>query len=185
MTYEKNARTSLDSPQRFNKTGKVPVRIGELRRIAVTSASAITSDYPRPPGGVNVQLENRTDVFVLQKQEYGQTVGITSNTASNLDDFAIFSRMTGALSDRLTGSDTSWFLTNEFGTPFLPLSSGSGEEPSFDVDIDVSKNLQVLADVISPTPTVSRALTLRAVLANKGLTSRTRDIFAAATTASL
>lgn len=70
-----------------------------------------------------------TEVDTVQRVQYGRSVGITDNTAST--DFAVFSRITGSLFEKVSGSASTLqaYLSNEFGTPYIPLSSGSfGDE---------------------------------------------------------
>lgn len=65
-------------------------------------------------------------VYSYQHPEYGRTVGITTNEA---DDYAVFTRLTGALATALTGTP-DWFLNPPAGEgmpglPYIPLSSAS------------------------------------------------------------
>jgi len=116
--------------------------------------------------------------------DYGLTIGITDNTGSS-QDYAVFSRITGSLATKLSGSKKEWFLDNEFGTPYIPISSGSGEDPSFNVFTDVASNNQKIADTLNPKTLISTAQTLRAALSTFDTTKETRDILAEKTSGSL
>lgn len=81
-----------------------------------------------------------------QAGEYGRTVGITDNTSSVPDSFAVLTFITGALYAQLSGNDIfnpSWFLEgNGFGTPFIPDSSMSlGTGSAEQVDTSASAEL--------------------------------------------
>src|SRR5205085_1403595 len=95
------------------------------------------------------------NVLVAVPEEYGRTVGITDNTGS-FTDFAVFSRITGTLQAFLTSSGHESmrraYLRNEFGTPFIPLSSGSGESPAFQFfdEVDIGAR-EFAAGVLRPT----------------------------------
>lgn len=107
------------------------------------------------------------------------TESITSNTGS-APDFAVLTFITGSLAEKYNGANAGgWrheFLNNEFGTPYIPLSSGSSEDPTFEVTNDLADNYKLINDTLSPKPLVGKATTLRSVLANKGVTTTTRDL---------
>jgi hypothetical protein len=152
--------------QRFLKSSYVPRRPGK-RRIQIISGSS-SWDI-----GVNyVQTE--------VKQEYGRTAGITDLTGSSLDSFAVFSRLTGTLSDVLTGSQFAHtryvYLNNEFGTPFIPISSGSGFAPSFDtftVEEAVAAR-EIINEVLVPKPIIKQANTTKAHVARAKVVKSTK-----------
>ena len=88
------------------------------------------------PGNVNRQAPvsiqsgsfGKELVIVPSGETYGRSIGIIESTGS-VEDFAVFTRLTGALANYLTGSQHAdarfKFLHNEFGTPQIPLFSGS------------------------------------------------------------
>jgi hypothetical protein len=101
-------------------------------------------------------------IFCIQSSDYGRSVGITDLTASS-NDFAVFSRMTGALADRLTGSNVTYaYLHNEFGTPYIPISSGSGLPLSFNffTKEDAGKFKNTINGILNPKPKISQSNTM-------------------------
>lgn len=124
---------------------------------------------------VITDYERFSTVYIVDRQgDYGQTVGITKDTGS-FGDFAVFSRLTGTLADRLAGSYTGWYLNNDFGTPFIPLSSGSGADPTFDLEIDVAEIKKAMAEVLEPKKDITPTNTLRHALTRFPVTRTTRD----------
>lgn len=106
---------------------------------------------------------------VPRSNDYGRTSGITDNTGSNLTDFAVFTRLTGALADRLTGSGQAAlysYLHNEFGTPYIPVSSGSNNAPSFFVFDAGESGLsrRFISDLLEQKTLLKRSNTLQSVL---------------------
>lgn len=109
-------------------------------------------------------------VYTLPRDnDYGRTVGITDNTGSNLNDFAVFTRLSGTLADRLTGSGQGAlysYLHNEFGTPYIPISSGSGLSPSlfvFDAG-ESGLSRQFISDLLEQKTILKRSNNLQSVL---------------------
>ena len=139
---------------RFKKSGTVSQRPG-LKRLALISGS---SNFDT---GVNY-------VFSRVDEDHGRSIGITGDAGSSIDSFAVFSQITGSLADRLSGSN-DFFLGNEFGTPFIPISSGSGVEPSFSpfTDEEVRRSRIFLDSVMRRSTGVSPAQDLRSTL-NRG-----------------
>lgn len=117
--------------------------------------------------------------YVVDQPEYGRSVGITSDTGS-INDFAVFTRMTGSLSDRFSGSAGffSSFLTNEFGTPYVPVSSGSGEPTSNEILDDkktAKEESKAVHEAINPRTLVPRASTMKSTLARTEYSKSTAD----------
>ncbi len=119
-------------------------------------------------------------VLFLKNEEYGRSLGITSSTGS--DGFAVFTRLTGTFADNLNRSGTyaevmRSFLDNEFGTPYIPISSGSSEIPSFDVfDVEESRrSRRIFDEIINPKTLVPKDNTLKASLSRADVTISTRD----------
>ena len=113
--------------------------------------------------------------------EYGRSVGITDEPEAGLDTFAVFSRITGTLADRLSESDPGVFntyLKNEFGTPYIPVSSGSGENPSFDPYTPAERSLSklVLQDVLGQKSKLKSANTLKSVINRSNYVKSIRDV---------
>lgn len=143
------------SRRRYRKPNTVSGPAGK-RLIQIMSGS---SEWDR---GVNY-------VYAYQPDEYGRTIGITDKTGSNLNDFAVFTRLTGALADRLTGSGQAAlnaYLNNEFGTPYIPISSGSGVDSSFFVfeSIDQSRAQLLIKETLGQKPYLKQSHTLQSVL---------------------
>jgi hypothetical protein len=119
-------------------------------------------------------------VYVEQKDDYGRSIGITDSTSSFYDSFAVFSRITGSLYERLQTSGRDVFTTyidNEFGTPYIPISSGSGISPSFDVfdSARAKAAREVIDSVMRPKPKISQQNTLKTHLSRTGYVKSTRD----------
>lgn len=119
-------------------------------------------------------------VIARQKEEYGRSLGITSSTGS--DGFAVFSRLTGTFPQNLIKAGTyeqvmGTFLNNEFGTPYVPVSYGSAEDPSFDVydPEEAKKSRKVFDDVLNPKTLVPKDNTLKASLSRADVTISTRE----------
>lgn len=150
--------------RKFSKPSHVPAANGK-RLIAVMSGSSIWDI------GTNI-------VYTEVPQDYGRTVGITDSTGSSLDGFAVFSRVTGTLYDRLDSGAKSAYLSNEFGTPYIPLSSGSGEDPSFDPFTKEDKALsrQVLNDIIGAKANFMSSNTLKSFASRSKYSRKVRDI---------
>lgn len=151
---------------KYKKPGYVTGRAG--RRLFHTVSGSAAWDI-----GVN-------NIFTIQRDEYGRSVGITNVTGST--QFAVFSQLTGALPTILSASGLydqvqSTYLSNEFGTPYVPITSGSAEIPSFDVfDIDEAKKSRLVFDqVLNPKTLIPKDNTLRASLARADIVKSTRD----------
>jgi hypothetical protein len=151
----------------YEKTGYVTDRPGK-RLIEIVSGS---SEWDT---GINY-------VYVEQKDDYGRSIGITDSTSSFYDSFAVFSRITGSLYDRLSVSKRDVFTTyldNEFGTPYIPISSGSGISPSFDVfDPERAKAARRIVDeIMKPKPLINQQNTLKTHTSRANYAKLTRDI---------
>lgn len=160
---------------RFKKSGS-PRREGR-QRIAVMSGSAAWDV------GVNY-------IFSSTPPDHGRSFGITDVTGST--SFAVFAQLTGTFVDILSGSGKldavkSTFLSNEFGTPYIPLSSGSAEIPSFDTfDIsEAQESRRIFQESLNPKTLIPQDNTLRATLARSGVIKSTRDHILSLTTLAL
>ncbi len=135
---EKNNDLDL-TPQtlkRYSKTSTVPKNKNK-RLLEIMSGSAAANITP----GVTGNFVNISDTWdmgtnslyaVDLKEEYGRSIGITDNTGSNVYDYAIITTITGSLYNSLTGTlAIDEYLNNEFGTPFIPISSGSAQGSTF------------------------------------------------------
>ena len=129
-------------------------------------------------------------VYVEQQQTYGRSVGITSDKADST--YAVYSKITGSFAAILSGSGKlssveSSYLSNEFGTPYIPLSSGSGEPPSSDTyDQDEFKNTKRVFDAVFGRNTlISSDNTLRAHITRDDVFKSSRDLAADAVNASM
>jgi hypothetical protein len=141
------------------------VSVSDRRRVDVISGSAYWDT------GISY-------VYSAVTQEYGRSVGITQMTGTSLDGFAVFTRLTGALAEILSSSygnsTPSWYLGNEFGTPYIPISSGTNSD-SFDTSaLSVSASQFYLSKVTDQQPTVPYDNTLQAYL-NRIKAIRTTD----------
>jgi hypothetical protein len=120
-------------------------------------------------------------VFTNASDDYGATVGISDDAGS--DRFAVFSRLTGSIVDILSGSGRlesvqGTFLHNEFGTPFIPISSGSSTVPSIDpfTQDEIALSKQALNDTLNQTTLIAKDNTLSAHLTRAKAFRTTRDI---------
>jgi hypothetical protein len=141
--------------RRFTKQNQVP--FNNLRRRTEIISGSAEWDI-----GINY-------VIVQQPEEYGRTIGITDQTGSSVDNFAVFTRITGTFADSLTGSQMGvfdTFLNNPFRTPYIPLSSGSGIAPSFDpfTADDIATNRFIAQTSIFPKNIVGSSNVLRSTL---------------------
>lgn len=157
---------------RFKRPSYVPTRDGK-RRVQIMSGAA-SWDL-----GIDYVL-TRTD------PAYGRFIGIMDATGSSAD-FAIFTRLTGVLADQLAVSSSLpspsgtahtlySYLHNEFGTPYIPISSGSGIAPAFQFfeRLDPLKGKTLISEVIQPKPIIPAANTARAAISRLG-TLQTRQ----------
>ena len=119
-------------------------------------------------------------VYTVQPEEYGRSYGISSNEEDA--DFSVKCSITGAFYDILSASGKlseveSSFLNNEFGTPYIPLSSGSAEIPSYNpfTTEEIKNNVRVFNEVLNPKTLVPRDNTLKAYLSRSGVIKTRRD----------
>lgn len=157
--------------RRFKRPSYVPIRDG-YRRVQMLSGS---SEWDI---GVNY-------VLTLQDPTYGRSIGITADTGSTTD-FAVFTRITGTLADMLTGSQFAStrlsFLNNQFKTPFIPISSGSGLSPAFQffqLNPADAENFaiarRIVRDTLNSKTPFGQGNTIRDALNRSGYVSSTRD----------
>jgi hypothetical protein len=150
--------------RKYKKPSYVPQRDGG-RRVQIMSGSAEWDI------GVNY-------VLVQQEPEYGRSIGITDNTGSD-PSFAVFTRLTGALADFLfasaslavsgTGHALYSYLNNENGTPFIPISSGSGIAPAFQFfNTQDLPTKSIISSIINPRPIIPQAHTLKDTVTRLG-----------------
>lgn len=175
ITSEKN----IDSNYRNGRIQKLrnssTKKKGEKTTITFMSStiSDIISDH-----GLSIEIDEFALSETSAEAPYSpyRTFGITSNTGST-SDFAVFARITGSLSDRLTASlgFHHAFLNNEFGTPYIPLSSGSGESMTF-ISPASSNNKALISKIFEPKTLVSKATTLKSGLTKFNTTRTTRDL---------
>lgn len=152
---------------RFKKSGNISSRPGQ-RLFEVISGSAawdIGTNY----------------IFVSQPEDHGRSYGISANDETT--DFAVIASITGSYYNILSGSGKlsevqSTFLNNEFGTPYIPLSSGSAEIPSynpFTVD-EITKSNQLFNDILNPKTLTPNDNTLKAFVSRSGVIKTRRDL---------
>jgi hypothetical protein len=166
------------SPSRlrfYKKRSLVPARTSRQWKQAVLSGN-----FTWEAGGV----------FVSQKvpEEYGRSVGITDQTGS-FEDFAVFTRLTGSLADMLavsaslatgTAGALYAYLHNEFGTPYIPISSGSSVAPAFsffDMN-DVAMTKSIISSILRPRPNLPQAHRLKDTVSRLGPAKKRSDALA-------
>lgn len=175
------------SIRKNKKTAIVPIRnYGKKHILQIVSG---TSDFDM---GTSI-------VYSLPQEQgvgfgYGRTVGITDNTSS-FSDFAVFTRLTGALADRLflsssiTGSGGTAgalyaYLNNQFKTPYIPLSSGSSISTTFirNGNVEDPTARKIVDDTLSRRPLVSSAQRIKDVMSRLPLTGkRIQDVLTKST----
>jgi hypothetical protein len=177
--------------KKFERSGYVPRGFGK-RLVSIISGSLKNPDFP-----LNVPIESDSEnfssdsespdlgtnyVYVQDRDEYGRTVGITDRTGSSPDSFAVLTYITGNLYTRLSGSGQAalyHYLRNEFGTPYIPVSSGSGVDPSFQPFTEDDARLsRLLVDrVLIPQPLVNPFQEAQAVLKRGNFIQDTRSLY--------
>jgi hypothetical protein len=137
-------------------------------------------------GYTGVTLNRNTcQTFVQVGEQYGQSTGITDATGSQTD-FAVFTRLTGALADRfaasasLASSGTAHalysYLHNQFGTPYIPISSGSGQASAFQYfNTDDLQTKSIISSILRSRPTLPQAHRLRDTVARLGGVQKMSD----------
>lgn len=160
------------------KYGSVYGRAGKLTEIAVLSGGFNPWSDIVPTQDI-YHRTHLTKVYIKNPVCYQRTVGITDSTSS-FTDFAVFTRMTGALADRLTGSAHAHlrylFLNNQFGTPFISIASGSGADVTGETFLDIDSNNRLISEIFRPLARVGSSYTLKTSLSGKGTTQKSRDI---------
>ncbi len=168
------------------KYGSVPGRPGKLTEIAILSGGF--NPWSTIAGQDIYHRTHLTKVYIKNPLCYQRTVGITDSTSS-FSDFAVFTRITGTLADRLTGSAHAHlrylFLNNQFGTPFISIASGSGEDTSGESFSDVSSNNRLISEIFRPLAKIGSSYTMKTSLSSKNTTQKTRDIALEKVTGSL
>jgi len=115
-------------------------------------------------------------VYTSTPADYGQTVGIVTNTGSLSDDFAVLSRLTGALAvDHPNYGE--WYLNNEFGTPFLPISSGTAFPSEFAplTSEDSADSRRILDQILNPKTKIFTDNTIHAFISRSDTVRTTQD----------
>lgn len=180
---EELSHTDFQRTWRHKSTAVVPVRQqGKKYVTQVVSGSGIFFD-----AGLSI-------VYAIPRESrgdghgYGRTVGITDSTSS-FPDYAVFTRITGALADRffasasLTGSGGTAgalyaYLNNPFKTPYIPISSGSGVPVSTQTDVVDAK--EIVNELFLDRARTSRAQRLTDLVSRLGTRRRKQDIIAEA-----
>jgi hypothetical protein len=94
--------------------------------------------------------------------------------------------MTGALADMLslsaslsvsgTAHALYSYLNNNFGTPFIPISSGSSLAPAFEFfNTESLPTKSIISDIIRPRPDLPTAQTLKATVSRMPAIQKTQD----------
>jgi hypothetical protein len=174
LWYDKNIGTDYDYRRKREKSYGVAYGIENSK----TPVAFISGGWSNWSGHL---FQAVTTPLVANPSSYQRTVGITDSTSSS-DNFAVFTRITGTLADRLSGSANLHtfykFLNNPFGTPYIPLSSGSGENSFLEILNDVDSNNRIISEIFRPQALVGSSYTLRSSLSSKDITLQTRDIIA-------
>jgi hypothetical protein len=114
-------------------------------------------------------------------REYGRTYGVTTSSAQS--DFAVYSRITGTLQQRLSLSGTrepTWFLGGHKipfnSTPYIPASSaslGNGDA----VAIDAAAAAEIYKRTVGVQKTIYQANDITAYLNRQGYTRTTEELW--------
>lgn len=189
ITYDSNrssSETLLSKSRRFKKTnvGLAPRRLCMVRDAVSFMSISGSANYTGQGFRHNLCM-----VFTDFPDVYGRSVGITDRTGS-VPNFAVFTRLTGALADRLyasaslgPGSGTAHaiysYLNNPFGTPYIPLSSGSsiGESSQFFIkeDAEAAAARKKIFSILNPRPIVSSMNTIDSFRSRSGIVRSLRD----------
>ena len=118
-------------------------------------------------------------VQIMQEEEYGRTISITSNKSSV--SYAVQSFLTGNLANTLSSygyaSDPDWFLNgNGFGTPYIPDSSMSLGNVSPE-QIDASASAEIWKQTVGQTTLIPNANTMTDFLNREGYSQTTEQLW--------
>lgn len=150
---------------KFNKNNVSEVDVGNRKLINRTSGSVY--------GEVNPERDAEFLNFIYEANSYnlyGKSLGITDLTSSI--DFAVFTQLTGAIITKTSASNPSWYLSNEFGTPFIPESSSSYGDNDIVTSFD---NTDVIDRVLSPSTLINPRVDLQTILKNTKPTQKASD----------
>lgn len=121
-----------------------------------------------------------TTIYTVVDDQPNTTFGITDNTGA-LTNFAVFTRITGALADTYAATTRAHaryaFLNNEFGTPYIPLSSGSGLPAESEITAVKTDRttIPLVADILSPKTNFGRGQTMSSIKTFTRPSRTTRD----------
>lgn len=191
ITYDQNRPPSfsINSKDRRHRKRNVTRRPGLQPLYIQRDSTGYTLTGSFGPGGVYTGVSfghNLTQTFVEVGEQYGFSVGITDNTGSQTE-FAVFTRLTGALADRLSASaslsvsGTSHalysYLHNQFGTPYIPISSGSAFGTSFQYfNTSDLPTKTIISEILRSRPSLPQAHRLRDTVTRLGGAQRMSDI---------
>lgn len=149
---------------RANKTNNSGRKVSSRDTIyaVITGSNTISSN---DPSNFNIGDRFWNIVYSVPPIVANTTVGITDDPQSlSIGNFAVFTRPTGTLMDlyETAGHEHAKFmyLNNEFGTPYVPISSGS-ESISQDLD-QVENTKEQISNVLKPNLLVGKATDIRA-----------------------
>lgn len=147
---------------RFKKPGYVAEKPGTRILGALSGSSSWDT-------GMNV-------IYTVVPEGHGRSVGITDDPNVSRDGFAVFTRVTGTLADDV--SVASKYLKNEFGTPYIPISSASNDASAFDPFTIEERILSksTLQEIVGQRSKLNNANTLKSVVSRQGGTRKIRDI---------
>lgn len=170
----------IDQGQNFNDTSFVSRRQRDRRPHYVATRESTARKLDVVSGSSYWDI-GTSEVYSIASPSYGRTTGIV--TSKNESDFAVYVALTGAFVQELSGSGRlnevqSTFLSNEFGTPYIPISSGSGEDPQFDalLESDVSATRKIFTDILNPRTLIPVDNTLDSFISRENVIKTTSDM---------
>lgn len=169
--------------RRFPRKSNIGIKQGSRKLYATISGTSGVPTVSVPPADYYPNL-----IYYVSKDEPWRTVGITDNSAS-FSDTAVFTRLTGALADVYATSGHAAariaYLSNEFGTPFIPLSSGSGTPVVAQelISVDTEARERVFA-LIQRRNDLAASQHILSVMARSNVLRKSSDLFFDAVTGS-
>ncbi len=156
LTYDANVGVSLPRTSSARPRRGAGARGAFPRVWNVISGSGFTEDGSGNPTGDYDIWPSLIWVPANPASSVNRTFGITDDTGSV--DYAVFTRPIGIM----TGSDQAaariQYLQNEFGTPYIPLSSGSTATAEFLAQL--SSSVSQVDDYFNPRPAIGAGRTL-------------------------
>ena len=160
----------------------------EIREMIPSHSRRFMKKRPFKPGRHRVAIMSGSSswdtginyVYTNVPEDHGRSFGISDISGSA--DVAVFSRLSDAFSEKLSLSGNldsvqRTFLSNDFGTPFIPISSGSVETPAVNplTSDEIATSRFIIADILNPTTLISNDNNFSAVVSRAGVVVSSRN----------